>query len=125
MPDELERLPFPDETAGLKVWRCSVPLGWVPIVNGLHGEIAALVPEYTVTQVKEKFGGLRFQASFPEGTPEDVRARAIALIRRAEDRSKFVCDICGAPGRLSRDLGWWRTRCADHLESEPKEAEPQ
>jgi hypothetical protein len=59
-----------------------------------------------VTQVKEKFGGLRFYVSTRD-------ARTAVLIGFAEHHSTKVCERCGAPGRLRR-AGWLSTLCDTH-----------
>ncbi len=64
-----------------------------------------LPPRYNTTQVKEKFGGLRF---YHQGTPSTLR-----IARAVEQMSYGVCETCGAPGRL-RKGGWARTLCDDH-----------
>lgn len=49
----------------------SVPDGWLPHLATLHTELAAIDPTgevYTVAQVKEKFGGLRFYLAGTEPT---------------------------------------------------------
>lgn len=40
--------------------------GWVPIINKLHEDIKELCPEYVITQIKEKFGTLRYYCSYRE-----------------------------------------------------------
>lgn len=60
----------------------------------------------TVTQVKEKFGGLRFYVS--TATDEQY-----GMIRLAEALSYNTCEICGSRGRLGGN-GWFSTRCAKH-----------
>jgi hypothetical protein len=57
---------------------------WFPIIKKLDEDLAELVPEYSLDQLKEKFGGLRYYVSFPEWTPEPVRALASVLILTAE-----------------------------------------
>ena len=37
--------------------------GWYPLIAGLHEQLSVLVPDYTLVQVKEKFGGLRYYTS--------------------------------------------------------------
>ena len=59
--------------------------------------------EVTVSQVKEKFGGLRF---YTYGGDDYVRG----LITFAESMSYKTCECCGLPGKLNRE-GWWRTLC--------------
>lgn len=55
------------------------------------------------SQVKEKFGGLRFYMTCGTGEIFD-------LIDGAEALSYETCEECGSPGE-SRDTGWIRTLC--------------
>lgn len=55
------------------------------------------------SQVKEKFGGLRFYTNY--SLPEME-----ALIDEAEELSTKTCESCGAPGIL-RGKGWVYTAC--------------
>lgn len=64
---------------------------------------------FYVTQVKEKYGGLRFYTSFGG---EDIWA----LIDKAENDSLEICELCGIGGTLHTTspqgrFGWVRTLC--------------
>lgn len=88
----------------------SVPLGWADLVTDLVHEIASRLSveeraAFRVTQVKEKYGGLRFYA---DGCPD----WADDMVDMAEAKSETVCEIRGSPGRW-RSNGWLTTRC-DH-----------
>ncbi len=85
--------------------RCGVDVGdgWVPIVERL-GEQLADLGGVTVTQVKEKFGGLRV---YHESSDYDT---AEALIRTAEEECARTCENCGAAGSR-RGGGWILTLC--------------
>lgn len=61
-----------------------------------------------ITQIKEKFGGLRIYGH--EFT--DYISGAVTL---AEDMSYKLCEVCGSPGTL-RTGGWIRTLCDNHAE---------
>ena len=63
-------------------------------------------PQFFVTQVKEKFGGLRFYIG---GAPMEIHD----MITEAEEKSYKICEICGKPGKLYSDRPWWRTLCND------------
>jgi len=69
-------------------------------------EEEARVP--VVTQVKEKYGGLRF---YVHGASDEQ----YAYIRFAESMSYRTCDVCGDKGKPNRE-GWVTTRCAKHRE---------
>ena len=77
--------------------------GWVPIVKRLCEDIIKADPECEVSQVKEKFGGLRF---YTGGTTDEV----FDLIENAEIKSFETCEVCGEPGTL-REGGWVLTLC--------------
>jgi hypothetical protein len=69
-----------------------------------------VVPEedlqVVATQVKEKFGGLRFYVT---GANDRVRG----MIDMAEAMSYQTCDVCGNPGKAVND-GWVVTLCEPH-----------
>lgn len=66
-----------------------------------------------VTQVKEKFGTLRFYVS--SATDEQYN-----YISFAETMSGRICEECGAPGKLYGD-GWLKTLCSVHAKEQGKE----
>ncbi|MDQ2761285.1 MAG: hypothetical protein M3Y17_12885 [Actinomycetota bacterium] len=70
--------------------------GWVPLIDRLHEQLVILDPDYKLGQVKEKFGVLKFYASFEP----DVAREAQRLIDKVERRTHQVCERCGASGRL-------------------------
>jgi hypothetical protein len=70
-----------------------------------HG-ITDIVQQVTVTQVKEKFGTLRFYYS---GGDEYIEG----LVSMAESMSAVTCEECGKPGRTNNN-GWLRTLCEEH-----------
>lgn len=63
--------------------------------------------EFSVVQCKEKFGGLRCYADFPEG---EVRERLQGAIALAEMLSYTICETCGQPGKVGGE-GWIKTLC--------------
>jgi hypothetical protein len=79
-------------------------------------EIPPLVSQVRATQVKEKFGSLRFYVA----GGDDVTH---ALISMAESLSGQTCEICGEAGKMQTG-GWIRTLCKKHAEEnhyDPKE----
>lgn len=86
--------------------------GWTDLFDAtftwLH-EIASN-RDWAPSQIKEKFGGLRF---YWYGDLPDLGDEIIAA---AEPVSGHICEVCGAPGLLHSDGGWWSTRCRDHRE---------
>lgn len=66
------------------------------------------VPQVVVSQVKEKFGTLRF---YYNGGDDEISG----MVRMAESMSAVTCEECGTPGRR-RGGGWVRTLCDAHAE---------
>jgi len=63
-------------------------------------------PPFTVDQVKEKFGSLRFYYS-------GYNNEAISsFIKIAEDISAVTCEQCGKPGKPTTK-GWIKIRCSE------------
>jgi hypothetical protein len=77
---------------------------------------------FHATQIKEKYGTLRFYWDGALSSAADGWVlEAIAL---AEARSACTCEICGEPGRL-HGPGWLTTRCPAHAEARtPVEIRP-
>lgn len=90
--------------------------GWWPILEALCSQIQhhidwknktlEVVPQVTVDQIKEKFGGLRFYYS----GGDDVISGMVSM---AEIWAGHSCEECGAPGK-SRSDGWIKTLCDHH-----------
>jgi hypothetical protein len=76
------------------------------IVKAEFNEVPPYIPYITASQVKEKFGGLRF---YTNGYTEEVSG----MIRMAESMSYRTCEVCGNPGR-SNNYGWISTLCDTH-----------
>ena len=106
--------------------------GWYPLICKTNRQLRFIAPDYSVFQIKEKFGTLRFYAEMPPPSPEvteeehDIRRGIFeAIIERAENMSDHVCEICGKYGRLMvpRQGSWIRTLCSscaveqDYIES--------
>ena len=67
------------------------------------------IAQVEATQVKEKFGGLRF---YLQGGDDYIEG----MVQMAEALSERTCEHCGNPG-VSRSTGWIRTlcdRCHEH-----------
>lgn len=92
----------------------NVGVGWHPIVERLERVLNTVAPDYKVEQIKEKFGGLRYYVSFPEGTPDDAAWAANAAIAAAERDCGRTCEVCGQPGRTEPVGSWIRTLCNKH-----------
>lgn len=86
--------------------------GWFHLIDGLCARLQWETdhdgaPQVVATQVKEKYGTLRFYRH------ESSKGQN-AMIELAVELSGRICDVCGAPG-ASVDVGRIRaTRCANH-----------
>ena len=79
------------------------------IINEKPRKIPEIVHQVTVTQVKEKYGTLRFYYS---GGDEYIDG----LVAMAESMSAATCEECGKPGRTNSG-GWLRTLCEEHAKA--------
>lgn len=112
--------------------------GWRPLLQRLHGDLLAVSPDYSVQQVKEKYGLLRVylytgllrhMATGSDRLPEPHEAdrykqeddAAQRLVDAAEEESGRICEACGNPGR-TRDRAWIKTLC-DHCAATPSGSE--
>lgn len=68
-------------------------------------EVKSNIP--VASQVKEKYGSLRF---YVNGATD----KQYALIEMAESLSAVTCDVCGAPSHDQPQVGWIKTRCLEH-----------
>lgn len=91
----------------------SVNTGWFNLLDSLHKKLYYLDPHYTIFQIKEKFGSMRFYASFSDISPI-AQSICFDLVDRAEIRSSNVCEICGKYGQISEHKHWLSARCNDH-----------
>lgn len=94
----------------------AVGKGWYPILEKLCSNIqrhidwknreTEVVPQVTVEQIKEKFGGLRF---YYQGGDEQI----YGMVTMAEAWADIACEECGGIGKR-RGGGWIRTLCDVH-----------
>lgn len=85
--------------------------GWFDLIDTLCAQIQHHIdqtgaPQVVATQVKEKFGALRF---YYDGGDSHIRS----LVEMAVAKSKNTCEECGTPGEVF-DGGWVVTRCSSH-----------
>jgi len=85
-------------------WFVYASPGWGRLIYELIVKIVAMGWNTQVTQVKEKYGGLRF---YINGASREVHDE----ISAAERKSQEICEICGNPGELCTTGGWYNTFC--------------
>ena len=78
--------------------------GWSDIILDLHTKLLKENPDYSIAQVKEKFGTLRYYTS-------SMTDQGRIYIAEAENLSAITCEECGRPGKLRDDKNWIRTLC--------------
>ena len=81
--------------------------GWFGLIKSLINDLTDLGWNKETCQVKEKFGGLRF---YINAGSDEIHQR----IGQAEKDSYTVCEKCGEPGELRKDIGWYFTLCDTH-----------
>lgn len=69
-----------------------------------------VMPPVIATQVKEKYGTLRF---YYTGSDDYIDG----VVAMAEYMSGVTCETCGAPGEIRED-GWIRTLCDEHAKEQ-------
>ena len=80
--------------------------GWYHLINDLCQQLVKIASHTRASQIKEKYGGLRFYVDSTTDAGYD-------LIDFFEDRSYHICEICGADGKR-RTSGWHETLCDYH-----------
>ena len=78
--------------------------GWRPLVEKLVQDIVAIDTTICISQIKEKYGGLRF---YINGSNDEV----FNLIDKAEHESYKICEECGTKEGVTTEGGWILTLC--------------
>jgi hypothetical protein len=73
---------------------CIAPDGWKRIVEETDAKLAYLDPKYKITQIKEKFGTLRYYYETSKRS-QLVWEIMNAVVREAERESATTCEVCG------------------------------
>jgi hypothetical protein len=85
----------------------------------MFDEIAEVVrptgAKFTVRQLKEKYGTLHLYGTLP--LSGDAKTKVNETIASAEVRGGYVCDQCGAAGKMRETRGWYATRCDAHADA--------
>jgi hypothetical protein len=96
--------------------------GWFTLLKELGQKLVCLQKRskisITTTQIKEKFGGLRFyyvessKEPYQIGSPRNIWSGIIAdVVHRAEERSTTICEHCGNYGEIKSKHGWLTCLC--------------
>ena len=104
---------------GMVNW-LGVPKGWLPVIDKLCRAIQSYIdnvtrytegktyktPQVTCTQMKEKFGGLRF---YVDGGDDHTDG----MIYMAECLCDKTCQECGSEKNIGHTKGWIATLCQE------------
>jgi hypothetical protein len=119
VPDENDRwrLAFPRGTRTTQMYMHAPSPGWEELLWWGMSEIEDeldVAPEmtFTITDIKSKFGTLRF---YYAGGNDEIEA----IVDTMERRSHTTCEKCGGLGRL-RGRGWVYTACQSHTEEKDR-----
>lgn len=112
MYPELFGKPPLDPKTSLMCFGLEVVDGWLPILEELFEKLSVDVltkelHDFRISQVKEKFGGLRVYTKNGNET-------TAAMIREAVEKASHACDICVEPGKLKQIGFLWATCCKRH-----------
>lgn len=116
---------------------CDCDDGWYDVLYELCAEITELYKkqdkpvDIVMDQVKEKYGTLRFYyhhegenkgisaIDFPgvslrfSSKDNELHRQVAEIVQKWENKSGEVCEKCGKPGVLRKDLSWILTLCDD------------
>lgn len=86
--------------------------GWRPIIIEALTAVAAIDPDCTVDQIKEKMGGLRLYLT-PSSTLSGLNRYLVdKIVEYAEERADERCEDCGGFPVRNEPVGrWYRTLC--------------
>lgn len=105
-----ERYPYAFPQGGMGF---AVGDGWAGVLEEAFRRIDTVLGDdwkdgaFRVTDIKEKFGGLRVATTGPDEVDR--------VLDWAEEVCLRTCEICGGAGRMRRG-GWLAVRCDDHIE---------
>lgn len=102
--------------------------GWFNLIDNLCECLQNYIDndnceQFTVSQVKEKFGQLRFYISGVKCQHESHAHTVYGIIWFAEHLSGKICEDCGKEGKLRDYHGWYLTRCEKCYQKYQKERE--
>ena len=103
-------------------WGIETGNGWFNLIDILCGHLQFHTdrnnyPQVEATQVKEKYGGLRFYYTLIplKGKEHTDRQHGCidGLISFAEYLSGYICENCGSNKNVTQTEGWITTLCED------------
>ena len=101
-------------------WASLVGDGWKNLILETHEKLVHLDPDYTILQIKEKFGTLRYYFLFSNGLDQITVRIMNDVVALAEDRSGFICEQCGRRAKLRCKNLWYFTACFECVPFNPE-----
>lgn len=88
--------------------------GWFSLIKEVCDHIKTENPGFKIVQIKEKFGLLRIytEPRYNNKPTQDAWNRLSKVVRWAEHKSAFMCEICGNVGKIDHSRGWIKTHCS-------------
>jgi len=80
--------------------------GWWNIISKCDKELSSIDPDYTIFQIKEKLGGLRYY--FSPSNPE-YAAKMKEIVQKYEKICSMTCEVTGRHGYLMKKSFRYRT----------------
>lgn len=80
--------------------------GWLNLVYECHEKLLSIDPNYTIFQIKQKFGTLRYYA---EPSQLKLAQQFRAIINEYERLSGQICEVSGAKGVLMKKGSFYKT----------------
>jgi hypothetical protein len=105
----------PKETC--MAWGISCDDGWYDLIYNLCSELQCWSDAYgkqiVATQIKEKFGGLRFYISIDGDVSDDGWSQVNTIISKYEDISLDTCELTGGFGEMCKRGFLMKTLCKE------------
>ncbi len=97
--------------------------GWLNLIYRLTKKIEETCRDHGLSgeqmpyasQIKEKFGSLRYHMRGREHWTDDLMDEIVAIKKEYEDESLRTCERCGQSGSLHTSTGVWMVRCPECL----------
>ena len=91
-------------------WGIAVGDGWYDIIDNLSAQLESfgIVSE----QVKQKFGGLRFDVDYPHHLSQEQIIKVSVIKYKAEQKAYETCEVCDKLGKI-RKGSWINVLCEE------------
>lgn len=80
--------------------------GWWEMIVHCDRELSQIDPSYSILQIKEKFGGLRY---YYRPSNSDLRTKMDIVVAKYERICSMICEKTGLHGELMKRSGVYKT----------------